>query len=276
MKGRKMHDVGKEKIELQNSIGRLYDSLKDSSRPKRATLLVKWLRSYAWYLSHEETFSPLKLCKYPRGSIIKVNFGYRVNKEFGGVHYAVVLNRQERQSDDLVTVIPLTSVKPNFNPKHPKYGQVYLGDEIFNLMQDKLEERTNTWYRSIQHVKTLVKEIEGITANADLYLEYVRGMDPQTQEGLDFQRELSRSISVFTEFETYKEIVELEKQHTKKVFSEINFMKSGSIALVNQIMTVSKMRIRDPINSHSAFSGIRVSPDTLNLLDNKIKELFTR
>jgi hypothetical protein len=55
---------------------------------------------------------------------------------------------------------------------------------------------------------------------------------------------------------------------------EADRMKQGSIALVGQITTVSKIRIYDPRYSKDALSKVRVSSDTLDLLDAKIQELF--
>ena len=53
-------------------------------------------------------------------------------------------------------------------------------------------------------------------------------------------------------------------------------MKKGSIAIVEQITTISKMRIFDPKTSQGVLSGIRLSDKGLNALDEKIKELFTK
>ena len=46
------------------------------------------------------------------------------------------------------------------------------------------------------------------------------------------------------------------------------------IALIDQITTVSKMRIYDPRNARGVLSGIRLSPDALDKINEKLKELF--
>ena len=56
--------------------------------------------------------------------------------------------------------------------------------------------------------------------------------------------------------------------------NEADRMKQGSIALVGQITTISKIRIYDPKFHNDALSKIRVSPATLDLLDAKVQELF--
>ena len=53
-------------------------------------------------------------------------------------------------------------------------------------------------------------------------------------------------------------------------------MKKGSIALISQITTISKQRIYDPKTSTDILANLRVSNTTLDLIDEKIKELFIK
>lgn len=53
-------------------------------------------------------------------------------------------------------------------------------------------------------------------------------------------------------------------------------MKSGSIALVSQITTISKVRIYNPVTKRSTLHGIRLSAESMDKLDEKIKELYTK
>lgn len=53
-------------------------------------------------------------------------------------------------------------------------------------------------------------------------------------------------------------------------------MKKGSIALVSQITTISKQRIYNPKTSSDILANLRVSDNTLDLIDSKIKELFIK
>lgn len=68
----------------------------------------------------------------------------------------------------------------------------------------------------------------------------------------------------------------LDFKYMKKVEKEISKMKKGSIALVSQITTISKQRIYDPKNSSDILANLRVSNNTLDLIDSKIKELFIK
>ena len=59
-----------------------------------------------------------------------------------------------------------------------------------------------------------------------------------------------------------------------KINLELKQMKHGSIALVNQITTISKMRIYDPKKDLDILSGISLSNDQMKLIDEKIKKLY--
>ena len=52
-------------------------------------------------------------------------------------------------------------------------------------------------------------------------------------------------------------------------------MKQGSIALVNQITTVSKIRIYDPKTDYDILSNIKLSNEKLDLLDAEIIKRYT-
>ena len=59
-------------------------------------------------------FDSLKIFK--RGDIVKVNLGFNVGKEMGGLHYCVVINKYDNNSSGTLNVIPLTSKKEH-DPK---------------------------------------------------------------------------------------------------------------------------------------------------------------
>lgn len=65
-------------------------------------------------------------------------------------------------------------------------------------------------------------------------------------------------------------------KYIKKVEKEILKMKKGSVALISQISTISKQRIYNPKTSSDILANLRVSNDTLDLIDSKIKELYIK
>lgn len=169
-----------------------------------------WLLDYVKMLGYEDATVPMSFKKYKRGDVIKANFGHRIGSEQGGLHYAIVVDVNNHVKSNTVTVIPLTSVKPNVDLTKLGSNRLYIGDEIYKAIISKLNQIPNSNPRK----KGLVKEY--------------------------------------------------------------NRLKIGSIALIGQIVTISKYRIYDPISTNNVLHGIKVSDATLTLLDDKIKELFTK
>lgn len=84
---------------------------------------LKWLKLSNWYLKNEKTFRPERYAKYSPGDVITVNFGFNVGAEFGGRHFAVVVEDNARKAGT-VMAIPLSSCSSEEEVKSPS---VYLG-----------------------------------------------------------------------------------------------------------------------------------------------------
>ena len=88
------------------------------------------------------------------------------------------------------------------------------------------------------------------------------------------------SLKLANEYENIWNLAteKVEKFNTefKNIEKEIAKMKKGSIALISQITTISKQRIYNPKTSSDILANLRVSTNTLNLIDAKIKELFLK
>lgn len=61
-----------------------------------------------------------------------------------------------------------------------------------------------------------------------------------------------------------------------KIKNEVDKMKRGSIALVGQIRTISKIRIYDPKTNMDVLSNIKLSNEKLDLIDEAIKFLYIK
>lgn len=215
----------------------------DSMDPAQGKKLAYWVSDYVRFLRQEATFQPEKLIRYKRGSIIKAHLGYRIGSEEGGLHYAIVMDANNAIRSPIVTVIPLTSIKPGFDSSKLPRANVNLGDEIHSLLDATLTREIKD---SEEKLCVLAADIEKSKANGGI-----------TQEQRDQLRELREQI-----------------KYCKRMMNESSRMKQGSIALVGQITTISKIRIYDPRYSRDALSNIRVSAATLDLLDKKVQELF--
>lgn len=215
----------------------------DSLDPEQGKKLAYWIKDYTHFLSQEKSFQPQKLIRYKRGAIVKVHLGYRVGSEEGGLHYAIVMDRNNTIYNPTVTIIPLTSVKPSTDITNLHESKVHIGDEVYTLLANKL-----------------TAEIKSANGNLAAIRTALSGLDDDAPE-----REALR-----------KQLTEVAKQiaYCGKMNKEVEKMKPGSIAMVGQITTVSKLRIYDPKYKNDIFTKLRVSSATLDTLDERVQQLF--
>lgn len=206
---------------------------------KRLNLIVSWLSQWLEYIKFEKHFKPNKLKRYLYGEIIYVNLGFNVGQEFGGPHYALVLNKNDNINKGVLTIVPLSSLKDK--DKNKLGDRLYLGDEIKRSVSNNL---TN----NIKRIRDKIND----TINA-----------MQTKKNMDQETFLAR-------IEYYKKQLE----HSKSIQELLEKMKNESIALTNQVTTISKMRILNPKTTSDSLSNIRISKDTMKSIMQKIHKLY--
>lgn len=232
-------------IDLRNTSMKALYSLLDnfikSGDVYNASQLGHWIEDLVTYKKFEKEFIPSKLIKYERGNILKVNLGYNVGNEENGLHYCVVLDKSNDKNSGVITVIPLTS----FKGKKLYYSSVNLGNEIYNSLKEKLNEKT--------------KELNSIATEI---LTHKLGDDATIDERNEYSKKL---------VEASKKI-----EYIEKLDYEINKMKTGSVALVNQITTISKQKIYDPQKTYDIFAGVKLSDENLDKINSMIKKVYIK
>lgn len=214
-------------VHKDNSLNRLDISfLKhiDLQEYKTSHLLAYWINDFANYHDEEKTFDTRKLITFKRGNIIKVNLGFNIGHELGGLHYCVVLDKYDNPKNGTLNIIPLTSKK---NKKYPK-SSIDLGNEIYNILNE-------LYSKEIEKLSNKYTDIWSLPAE---------------------------QVKQFTS----------DFEYVKKIKEEISKMKVGSIALINQITTISKQRIFDD----EILRRVRLSKGCLDLLDAGIIKFFTK
>ena len=123
---------------------------------KKADLLSYWIKDYSKYLQYEDSFDSSRLPRYKRGSIVRVNFGFNVGKEFGGLHLAVVMDNDNKRNADVITVVPLSSTEGK--AVHPR--SVDLGVELYTRLlahhNKMIEEVRNRNEKELSFIETYV------------------------------------------------------------------------------------------------------------------------
>lgn len=260
--------------ELLNTLN---DNLSEykSLNQKQYTNLLRWMVSLSRYVLQEND-NQKHYTSFKRGNIVRVDFGFNVGHELGGMHYAIVLDTKNSSKDGLVTVLPLTS-KKNDKMFHTK---IDLGTEFYDLMTQKTNNIT-------KELLIMQNELHNTKLEIDSFLE---NESPEIAIGIDSFRSNYPNVykwysqfarknnsAVFDFDSTYSDFEKLTKKYIKlnvKLISELASMKEGTIVNVNQIRTISKTRIYNPKHKFDTLYNLRLSEASLDKINDKLKQLF--
>lgn len=243
--------------------------------PKQHFNILKWFnRLVSFALSNHH---PRNYRAYSRGQILKVDFGFNVGHELGGVHYAVTITKRDSTRSGTLAVIPLTSFK---NKKINKY-EVDLGPEFYNHVEFVFERLSREMFQSTISRQLIATEFESFESEFEstkilvspeirnkynvIFTHLMFGVNDGQYVSLD---NIKRKLDDQLEF--YNRMI----IKNKNVMDELKFMKPGSIAKVEQLRNISKKRIISPLNSSDALHGIRLSEESMEKINKKIIDIF--
>lgn len=233
---------------LDAYLTKLIDS-PDKKVNAKSDKLSYWLEDWATFLDFESRFTPSSLKRYKRGEIIKVHLGYNIGSEEGGIHYAVIVEKDNSIHNPVITVVPLTSIKHDKDLARLRKGEVLLGNELFSKFSTKFNE---TFYSTKEEYQRLHDKMQQLKDNE--YALYIQAYEIKKK-----QKMINNQLDLL-----------------EKMRFEISKMKNGSIALTNQITTISKIRIYDPKTTKDMFSGITLSDEGLTKIDEEIIRRYTK
>ena len=268
----------KEAIKALNKMLECY--INDSSEQaqkhlKKANLISYWLKDYVKLINFEEKFNPCKNIAYKRGNIVKLNFGFNIGSEYGGLHYGVVLDNNNSHNSPVITVIPLTSAKEG---KNIHSNSVDLGNELYKSLKLKYDTILRAFTDEDNETGDILAINKRTISLAKETFEIFEKTPKDSPDWISSYRTLLSYIDAAEKLNTVLENRSIQRQeeetYLNKIGDEIAQMKEGSIALVNQITTVSKMRIFDPRNLKGVLSGISLSPTSMDKINDKVKELY--
>lgn len=227
--------------ELASSISTFLKNILATDQHK-AALLYYWLRNYLRYIKQEETFNPKYFPQFKPGDIVKVDFGFGIGSEFGGLHYAIVLT-PSNSKNSTVTVVPLRSLKlGKESPKTLYKSDVYLGTELFTVLLDRSG-------KMLDKCSAFIKEVEN-TDHKTLTAKDIARFEKQLDEAKDL----------------------LDKHNI--IMKEISRLNAGTVAIVSQIRTVSKIRIQNPKYLKDALYNMRVDKQATDKIRAVMKDLY--
>ena len=96
------------------------------------------------------------------------------------------------------------------------------------------------------------------------------------------QNEVKSNVDLSKDFDNTKDDIKKTLRllnnikKADKHIDELSKMKFGSIAHIGQIKTISKMRIVSPTTKDDLLDNIKVPPNLLDIINDKIKELYIK
>lgn len=109
--------------------------------------LGNWLEKESTIFKQEACNEKKNKPNFRRGEIIKVDFGINIGSELSNVHFAIVLNNDDNNNVDNLTVIPLTSKKG--------YKRIDMGYLLNQFDDIRYKKRT---YALITQITTISKK----------------------------------------------------------------------------------------------------------------------
>ena len=261
---------------------------------KRSEKIAQWVDNWVKYLKIERTFNSRSIQALNRGSIVYADFGFNVGMEYGGLHYAIVLNKKDARSNHLLHVLPLTSVKETTDMSNLRYFQLPIGNEVFKLLtnkamqkiseltelydsysnkNDELIERAKVIDSLISENKKAIESIENSSLSNpdDFFAEQTRTIENNLDFGIieakQIKQEREKNEELLTE-------IEKKLKYAQKTVVKTKNMNKDSIVLLNQVTTISKLRLYDPKNNNSILNGIVLSNETMDRIDEALKNIF--
>lgn len=271
-------DVIQNKKEAIKTLNKMLESfINDPAEKhlKKAHLLSYWIKDYVRMINFEEKFEPARNIAYKRGNIVKIQFGFNIGSEYGGLHYGIVLDNENARNSPVVTVIPLTSAREN-RELHP--NSVDLGNDIYRLLKlkyDTIDKSLKEEQREVEETISLFDSMMALTNKSIQDLEKCEaGTDEFDQKLIVAKGHLESVKKLRLTWEEKSRHNKEQQEYLDKIGIEISRMKEGSVALINQITTISKMRIFDPRNLKGVLAGISLSEENMEKINEKNERII--
>ena len=200
----------KEAIKSLNKLLELYINDPSMKYLKKAHLISYWIKDYVNLINFEENFDPTKNIAYKRGNIVKLNFGFNIGSEYGGLHYGIVLDNKNGHNSPVLTIIPLTSRKDN---KTIHNNSVDLGNEIYRSLKLKYD----TIAKSLKDEKEeILNALTAFAALVDLSQNTLIEIEQYEAGSNEFSQKLQNAKKYLQIADNLKALWE-EKENQKKL-----------------------------------------------------------
>lgn len=196
--------------------------------------------------------------KFKRGTIVYIEFGVNIGSEMAGRHFGIVVSKNDSRYNPVLQVIPLSSKK--------KRDYISISKEVFEtsavLLTNHNEQLVKRYNKINKKVHELRKEIE----------ESVKDTDSMSID--EFKEYQDSRMEQVSEIEPQVENLRRDILMLDKVERKYQLYAKDSYLCAKNITTISKDRILK-MNKFDPSGDVKVSNDTLDLIDKTFMSLFT-
>lgn len=272
---------------------------------KKSVLVSEWTKKYVSLqekndviLNKHKNKERHKYPKLKRGQILYIDFGFNIDGELGGIHYGIVLNKKDDTGSPVITVAPLTSYNPNKKKLH--YTKILIKDDILKAVKNNLNEQLLFLESKLTILKVFIVYSRNVI-NSGMKNDYksIMILTKNLKDNVNLNifperhniikniinccihknnNDLKKYIFLFQN-ETFSsfDFVERYIKVIKNNIRQLNKIKeSGSLINIDQVTTISKLKILEPNSTNSFLHNTKVSDETLSKIDKKLKSLFTK
>lgn len=248
----------KQILKASKNFEKVHSTFKNNNKFR---FLPNWLEKESNLFLSETQNTSKSYNVLKRGSLIFVDFGINIGSELSNRHWAVVLNKNDSPKSRNLTVLPISSKEKKFS---------VMIDEVIQQKSKRfllpiLDKIGFDYFSIIHYAFTEITPFD-LGSAEEIYQEFL------IQYGDAYNSESAKEIY---DNGAGMEKVENTNRKLKDLVSHYQRFNKISYAKCDQIKTISKDRIIY-INELDPCGKIKVSDETLDRIDEKLKELYLK
>lgn len=248
----------KQILKASKNFEKVHSTFKNNNKFR---FLPNWLEKESNLFLSETQNTSKSYNVLKRGSLIFVDFGINIGSELSNRHWAVVLNKNDSPKSRNLTVLPISSKEKKFS---------VMIDEVIQQKSKRfllpiLDKIGFDYFSIIHYALTEITPFD-LGSAEEIYQEFL------IQYGDAYNSESAKEI--YDNGAGMKK-VENTNRKLKDLVSHYQRFNKISYAKCDQIKTISKDRIIY-INELDPCGKIKVSDETLDRIDEKLKELYLK
>lgn len=248
----------KQILKASKNFEKVHSTFKNNNKFR---FLPNWLEKESNLFLSETQNTSKSYNVLKRGSLIFVDFGINIGSELSNRHWAVVLNKNDSPKSRNLTVLPISSKEKKFS---------VMIDEVIQQKSKRfllpiLDKIGFDYFSIIHYALTEITPFD-LGSAEEIYQEFL------IQYGDAYNSESAKEIY---DNGAGMEKVENTNRKLKDLVNHYQRFNKISYAKCDQIKTISKDRIIY-INELDPWGKIKVSDETLDRIDEKLKELYLK